>query len=107
MGQRQGPKATVRNPERKREWEAIFGMDIVPIKSILPISVNVLGIGDTAAYELDLQRINLEQWERLVDHLARKFDMTPESAAITLAEEGVPVLVEDVIVTGDDIGLFL
>lgn len=89
------------------KWKAIFGSDTVPIKSMLPARASFPGKGNTAVYELDLTELTSAQLERLVNHIARKFDCTPELVSTRLAEEGMPILVDDVFVTGYDIGLFL
>lgn len=100
--------AKVVDPGRKREWEAILGSDTVQIKSMLPERVNLPGMDDELVYELDLVGFTAEQRERLVNHLARKFDFSPEFVAARLeVEGGVPILAKDVVVTGYDIGVFL
>ncbi len=105
--QRRGPTAKIRDPERKREWEAILDSDTLPIKSPIPTWVDLPDMPHKLVYELDLKRLKTEHLERLVDHLARKFDLTPEAVTTQLMAEGVPILVEDVLVTGYDGGLFL
>lgn len=105
--QRRGTTARVGDPARKREWEAILDSDTLPIRSPLPSWASFPGMGDRLVYELDLKRLTTKHLLRLVDHLARKFDLTPEAVSTQLMAEGVPILANDVVVTGYDIGLFL
>lgn len=110
-GQRRGTIATVKDPERKREWETIFDSDTLPIRSPLPTWVDLPAMGDKLAYELDLKRLTSKQRGRLVEHIIREFEptMTPDEVMTQLMAEGVqiPILAEDVLVTGFDVGLFL
>lgn len=99
--------ATVRDPGRRREWVAILGSDTMPLKSMLPTRVNLPGIENALVYELDLEALTDEQRRRMVDHIALKFDLTPEFVETRLEEEGVPILAQDVTVTGYNVGLFL
>lgn len=105
--QRRGTTTRVKDPARKREWEAILDSDTLPIRSPIPSWTFLPGMGDRLVYELDLKRLTIKHLERLVDHLARKFDFTPEAVSTQLMAEGVPILADDVVVTGYDVGLFL
>jgi len=95
--------AKVTNPERKVFWEEIFGIDEVPITSIIPHSANLPGF-DTpqAVYLLDLKAITLEQREKLINAIARKFKIPENEVAQELDKQGVPILASDLLVSTSD-----
>lgn len=104
---RRGTTATIKDESRKREWIDILGTDTIPIKSPIPTWASLPDRDDALIYELDLTTLTSEQRGRLVNHIARKFDFSPEEVENRLADEGVPILADDVVVTGYDVGLFL
>lgn len=99
--------ATVRDPERKRDWEAMFGTDTVPIKSPLPDWAVVPGVGRTLVYELNLAVITAAQRERLVEYVTARFGYAATEVEDRLDAEGMPILSNEVVVTGYDLRLFL
>ena len=100
--------ARVTNPERKVFWQSIFGGDTVPIVSFIPKMANLPGFDNPQhIYELDLKAITDDQRVRLVNAIARKFDMTVEAVDAGLDDHGVPILLSDVIVSSTDRALFM
>jgi hypothetical protein len=85
--------------ERAQDWEQIFGTDEINIKSPIPIRVNVPNHPNTLAYELDLKLITKEQKARLIEHIARRFNIPKQEVEKDLESIGVPILTDDVIVT--------
>lgn len=86
---------------RYQEWLAVFGTTEIPIVNILvPNKANVLGqIRDV--YMLDLRKLTEEQTERLIAHIARKFNVNIAEVRRDLHQHGVPLLAEDLIITTD------
>lgn len=85
---------------RAEAWRAIYGrLDGIPLQSVVPIAVHVPVKGDTLAYLLDLERITPDERQRLIAHLAASFNYSRETVEQNLDQMGVPILVEDVIVT--------
>lgn len=99
--------ATIRNPERRGDWLTIYGTDTVPIKSPNPQKANLPGIPGTLVYMADLTVLTPDQRQRLVTHIAKRFDLDPTEVEAKLDEEGVPILADDVTVTINRPELFL
>ena len=89
---------TVCEPERRAEFEAIFGTATVHVKSPFPVRANLPGRPDCLIYELDLELITREQRARLVAFLAEKFGISVEEVDALLEVHGVPILAEDCVV---------
>jgi len=89
---------TVCDPERKAEFEAILGTATVCVKTPFPVRANLPGHPDALVYELDLELITLKQRERLVAHLAEKFELPPAEVEANLNDHGVPILADDCVV---------
>jgi hypothetical protein len=94
--------ASVTNPERRQFWLDVFGVDRVPIKSILPQRVALPGFeAGTDAYMLDLPAISPEQRKRLIAAIAQKFNIPVDEVEAEL-DQGVPILASDVLVSSSD-----
>lgn len=87
--------ARIHNPERLTLWQATFGSDTVPIKSIIPRRANLPGKPDALIYEMDLAAITSEQRTRLVEALAQKFNLPAAEIEANLDEQGCPILADD------------
>lgn len=91
--------ATVRDTVRVAEWEAVFGDTNVCIKSPVPIVANLPGRPGVPIYELDLAQLTAVQRERLIAHIAAKFNIPADEVAADLDTIGVPILADDVTIT--------
>lgn len=89
---------TVCNPERRAEFEAVFGTATVYVKSPFPTRANLPGHPDSLIFELDLESITPEQRERLVAFLAEKFGIAAGEVDGLLEVHGVPILADDCVV---------
>jgi hypothetical protein len=87
--------ATITNPERAAEWEAILGTTTIHIKSPIPTPASLPGHPETLIYELDLNLITSEQRQRLIQYLASKFAIPPYIVEYELPIHGVPILADD------------
>lgn len=90
-------KAIIR-PEstRYQEWMNAFGANEVSIKSPIPHEGSAPGIERGLFYLIDLEELTGEQKERLVKHLASKFNIDEQEVASQLVE--CPIYDEDVAV---------
>lgn len=91
--------ATITNPARAAEWQAVFGTTTVNIKSPLPEWADLPGKGRSIVYFLDLDLITLEQRQRLVEHISQKFNLSAAEVEADLDAHGMPILDEDCLVT--------
>lgn len=85
----------IKDPQRKAEWEPVFGCDRAPVKFNHPHEA-VLPIGKRMVYELDLGRLTDKQFCALVAHIAKKFNLDPDEVRRDIHEIGVPILAEGV-----------
>jgi hypothetical protein len=84
---------------RFREWLDALRTTIVPIKSPVPETATLEGVGVRKVYELDVPKLSADQVDRIVSHLARKFKADPATVRSHVAGEiGLPILAEDVVV---------
>ncbi|GIK42461.1 MAG: hypothetical protein BroJett011_62940 [Chloroflexota bacterium] len=97
--------ATVTNPERAAEWQNLFGSNVVPITSIIPLVGKFPGGVEALYYPLDLKAIGPERKEKLIASIARQFNLAPEEVRAEIDRIGVPVLAADVMVSSRDSGL--
>ena len=91
--------ATITNPKRAEEWEALLGITTVYIKSPIPKRANLPGHPNALIYELDMDLITNEQRRLLEQHFHLKFGVPEEMVLETLEEIGVPILADDCIVS--------
>jgi hypothetical protein len=91
--------ATIHNPERAAEWQAILGTTTIYIRSPIPEFAQLPGHPNALIYYLDLDLLTEDQWTRLVIHLAYKFGLTAEDADAMLEKHGLPILANDCKVT--------
>lgn len=83
---------------RYQEWCEVMGSNEIPLKSPFPIAASAPGVKAALFYQIDLTQITPEQRERMIKHIARKFDVDIEEVSSTLDTVGCPVLADDVIV---------
>lgn len=87
---------------RAAEWKVVFGETSVPITSPIPVRAEIGGIGVREVYLIELSRLEPEQFDRLVAHVAAKNNMPQEEIRAHLVNEGVmPALAEDIDVSMD------
>lgn len=84
--------------ERVAAWRAVFGDSQIYIRSFFPTLANLPGIGEAAVYELDLALLTADQRQRLVNHIANKFNVPADEVDADLDMVGCPILAEDVFV---------
>ena len=96
-------RATIRDTAaRAADWERVFGSRQIPIKSPVPHRGSAPGHASAEFYELALEQLSPEQRERLVHHLAERFEIPPAEVYVELRRHGyVPILAEDVSVSID------
>lgn len=84
--------------ERYANWLEVFGSTTAHIKTPYPTEVLLPG-GPALIYHLDLEVLSPEQRARLINNLARRFDLSEEEVAKDLDSIGCPIRMEDVMVT--------
>jgi len=87
---------------RHQEWMKVFGTDQVPIINILVPNIADVRGQIREVYMLDLGKLSQDQLTRLKEHFSHKFSVPMEEVERDLAKIGVPILVEDVIVSTDE-----
>ena len=93
--------ATILDPKRAEEWKAILGSNTatVHIKSPIPTITKIPGRATwMPAYQLDAASLQPDQRERLVRHIAAKFQRPEASVNQELDEHGVPIPTDGCIV---------
>lgn len=92
--------ATVTDPDRAAEWQAIFGTNTLPIRSIEPQPYTAPQLdGSHLFYELDIDALTGRQRQQLIIALAAKFRIPEQIVAGELDIQGVPILAENCLVT--------
>jgi len=103
-----GFTVTVYDEERRKDFEAVFGSATVPVLSPVPNRAELPGFDHPVlVYELDFERVTLEQRERLITHIAGKFGLRGSEVEAHLDEEGMPILASDCVAVVGDIRHFL
>jgi hypothetical protein len=86
---------TVRD-ERNPKLVAIFGTNRLPVTQPAPELRNLNGVdGQVWCFFIDLDRLTLEQRQRLVNQTAKDFHSTPDAVEAALQEYGMPLIVGD------------
>ena len=87
---------------RAREWDRVFATRTVPLESPYPVT-NDSPAGVRVFYRVAVAQLTPAQRERLIEHLAVKYNEAPSLVAATLddPEHGLPILAEDVNVSID------
>ncbi len=87
---------------RYEAWKAVFDDDAVPIQSPIPSVVTIDGAGEQSVYMLELSRLKVSQFDKLVAHLSKKSGVPEDDVRSTLVDDGVmPILAEDLGVSFD------
>ncbi len=81
--------------ERGAEWERACGTRQFPIETPTPNFANLPGKPRSRVFMLALNQIDPPVMEKIVAHLAGKFKLTPEEAAVEIAGHGIPILEDD------------
>ncbi len=86
---------------RAEDWRHVFGSLDVPLES--PLSVrSETPAGEKELYFVAVEKLDEDQVERIVAHLAKKFSVAPEAVREDLGSaHGLPILAEDVSVSFD------
>lgn len=94
--------AHIRNDSpRAEDWRRVFGGTTVPLRSLVPVVMDGPD-GPKNFYQVDVGSLTPEQRARVVEHVAKKFGLSPKAVEEDLASEyGLPILVDDVSVTFD------
>ena len=82
---------------RAAEWEAIFGTATICVQSPVAVFANVMG-EEQLVYFLDLDTLTPNEFARLVEHLAGKFDLPADELPDLICTHGVPILAADCVV---------
>lgn len=83
---------------RAADFHQVFGrLSVIPVQTYLPIRAHVPGQYNAQVYLLDLSRLTSDESLRLVEHLARRFGLSPAEVTAALAHEGCPILAQDTI----------
>lgn len=96
--------ATIHDEHRAAVWGSIFPGAVVPIKSILPSKADLPGHPQADVYFLDLDAISDEQREKLIEMISGLFSLSADEVRSDLGL-GVPILADDVSVTGRNQGM--
>jgi len=100
--------ATVYAGDRREVFERVFGTATVPVMSPFPHLAGLPGFDEPQLiYELDLERVTMEQRGRLVAYLVEKFGVDEWEAEAGLESEGVPILASDCVASLGDVRKFL
>jgi len=83
---------------RAADWLAVFSrLDHIPITGYLPIVADLPDRPNSAIYLLDLPRVTPDERERLVQHIAARFNIPAHEVERYLDREGCPLLAADTI----------
>ena len=97
--------ATIHDPRRRAVWIDVFPNATVPVKSALPIRVDVPGHPNALAYMLDLGAITKDQREGLIKTISREFKIPLDEVRKDI-DCGVPILAEGVTIGALDERVF-
>jgi hypothetical protein len=89
----------IHNDERAKEWLDVLGTTTIYVESPFPTRMYLPGHDDAEAYMLDLDLITAEQRERLIEHIATKFDIPIDEVQAELDTKGVPILADNCTLT--------
>jgi len=94
-----GPVISLRpGSQRAEDWQSVFGrLDDIPVTQYFTTLANLPDRPNSAVYLLDLKRMTPAERERLIWHIAARFDIPAEEVARDLDREGCPILAADVI----------
>ena len=99
---------TVIDDDRREEFLRVFGTTTVPVLSAFPVLAELPGYAEPVeVYELDLERVMVEQRERLVTHIAGKFGLRRSEVEADLDAVGMPILATGCVASLGDIRKFL
>lgn len=70
----------------------VFGTNEIMIESPIPELVELEGIGPTPCFKLALNTITEEQFNRMVELLSKRFNLTEEYLREQIAINGVPIV---------------
>lgn len=88
---------TITDPERAKDFAAVFGRTTVPVTSFFPTRANLPGKPGALIFLLDLARLTPDERARLIAHLAQRFGLAPADVAQDLDAQGVPILADSCI----------
>lgn len=89
--------AIATNPDSVSMWRRVFGINEAPITSVVPQPAYIPGKGEELVYWLDMEAISEDQRERLVQVIAKKFNVAEFVVMQELEETGLPILAEHVV----------
>ena len=98
--------ATIHVEKRRALWGEVFPGATVPIKSLIPIKVNVPGHQNVDAYMLDLDAITDDQRWGVCHVISSTFNIPVDEVREDI-DRGVPILAEGVSVATRDQGLMM
>lgn len=86
-------EVTIHEPTRKELFLEIFGTNKVPVTSMMPGYTNLPGFSEPQlAYLLDMNFVTEEQRSKIIDHIAKRFELPREFVRTHLQKDGVPIL---------------
>lgn len=92
--------ATIREGSpRYQEWLNVMGSNDIPLKLPIPGVTDLPSRGESHVFAMDLAALTEEQRKRLIQHIAREFEIDEIEVASTLDEVGCPILDEDITIT--------
>ena len=102
MNRRRHPFYAMLAPSSPRyaDWLRVFHGAQLPIVTPTPMCAQ-LPIGEHDVYLVVLELLEEDVRDRLVQHLAEKFNEPVDVARQVLAQEGLPILAEDLTVSID------
>jgi hypothetical protein len=94
--------ARTEDHDRSEKWREIFGINVIPIKSVVGQFVNLPGRPGSLCYMLDVQALSPEQLEKLVTSLAEEHKIDIQAVRNFVMTDGVPILTDSVSVESTD-----
>lgn len=85
----------VTDPERAAFFQEVFGRTTINVLSPVPMWAGLPGLGSSLVFMMDLKLISDAELARLVEHLARRFNLPIEEVAREVERTGVPILDKD------------
>jgi len=101
-------QATITDPERAKDFVAVFGSSTVDIVGPIPTINRAAGLhGERRFYHVDLSVYDAATIERLVQHVAAKFKLPVAEVRRDLPTHGLPILASECTISINNPGVFM
>lgn len=88
--------------ERGAEWERVCGTRQFPVTTWEPMKATVMGQPNTEVWLLNLLLIDKVTLDKILAHVAAKFNQPLAQIQADVAAHGIPILAEDAYVALND-----